>query len=105
MTQPTQPVMTAANMVEILKSVPVGTLLHLEYEPIDGVRPEVAMAAKVLGADPRTYIVEVVGSSASGKGDPLLHGRCLNRGFEKRSFNMLRGKVTKLEILRFGARA
>lgn len=92
-------------VLEVLKMVPHGSILHLEYEPADGVRPEVAAAAKVLGADPRTYIVEFLGTNLNGKGEPLIFTRCLNRGNERRTFAPMRGKLTKIEILRLGPKA
>ncbi len=89
---------------DVLRAIPVGSLLHLEYEPTDGIRPEVAAAAAVLGVDPRLYIVELTGTSENGKGEPLIYGRVLNRGGERRTFAPFRGKLTKIEVLRFGPR-
>lgn len=95
----------AAQLIQkVLNVLPLGSLLHLEYEPVDGVRPEVAIAARVLNMGPTTYFVEYTGSSVSARGEPLLHGRVLNRGFGKRTFALLSGKLTKIDVLRRGPR-
>lgn len=87
---------------EVLSALPAGSLLHLLYEPADGIRPEVARACQVLGMDPRSYIVELTGTSENGKGEPLIHGTVVNRGGERRTFAPFRGKLTKIEVLRIG---
>lgn len=87
----------------VLKMIPAGSLLQLEYTPASGIRPEVAAACRTLGMDPRTYFVEFTGTSITGKGDVLIHGNVINRGNEHRSFSPSR--LTKIEILRRGPKA
>lgn len=87
---------------EVLSQIPTGSLLSLLYEPESGVRPEVARACRELGMDPRSYIVALTGTSENSRGEPLLHGTVLNRGGERRTFSPFRGKLTKIEVLRFG---
>jgi hypothetical protein len=90
---------------DVLRLLPSGSLLHLEYEPASGIRPEIAAAAKVLGMDPRTYFVEFTGSGTNDRGEPLIYGRVLNRGNELRTFAPLKGKLTKIDVLRYGPKA
>ncbi len=85
-----------------LKAIPVGSLLSMDYEPADGVREEVRKAAAVFGMDPRTYFVELIAVWKNATGEPLIRGRVLNRGNEDRTFNPIRGTLTRIEILRIG---
>lgn len=85
-----------------LKAIPVGSLLSMDYEPADGIREEVREAARVFGMDPRTYFVELIAVWRNAQNEPLIRGTVLNRGNEARSFNPIRGKLTRLEILRVG---
>jgi hypothetical protein len=102
---PAAPDYCKALVAEVLGALPVGSLLHLLYEPVGGIRPEVVEAARVLGMDPRTYIVEVTGIGSNDRSEPLLHGRVINRGGEHRTFAPLRGKLSKIQVLRFGPKA
>ena len=86
----------------VLAMVPKGSLLRLEYEPKDGLRPEVVAAARALGADPRTYIVEMTSFGESKKGEPLLRGRAINRGASFKTFALFSGKLTDIQVLRRG---
>jgi hypothetical protein len=90
---------------QVIGLVPEGSLLHLEYVPASGIRPEVAQACRVLGMDPRTYFVEFTGAGTNDRGEPLIYGRVLNRGNELRTFAPLKGKLTKIEVLRRGPKA
>lgn len=87
---------------QVLAAIPVGSLLKLDYEPVDGIRPEVREACAVLGMSPTLYIVEMIGSSSNSCGEPLLHGTVLNRDGHRRSFSLLRGKLRDFKILRHG---
>lgn len=87
---------------EVLRTLPVGSLLSILYEPESGVRPEVARACRMRGMDPRSYLVEVTGTSENSRGEPLLHGVVINRGGERRTFAPFRGKLTKIDVLRIG---
>lgn len=87
---------------QVLSAIPVGSLLQLDYEPVDGIRPEVREACAALGMSPTLYIVELTGSSSNSNGDPLLHGTVLNRDGHRRSFSLLRGKLRSFKILRHG---
>lgn len=89
----------------VLEMVPRGSLLRLEYEPKDGLRPEMVKAAQALGADPRTYIVEMTSFGESKNGEPLLRGRALNRGNGFKTFALFSGKLTGIEVLRRGPAA
>lgn len=89
----------------VLEMIPRGSLLRLEYEPKDGVRPEVAAGARALGADPRTYIVEMTSFGESKRGEPILRGRALNRGNGFKTFALFSGTLTDIQVLRRGPAA
>lgn len=89
----------------VLAMVPRGSLLLLEYEPKAGLRPEVVTASQALGADPRTYIVEMTSFGESKKGEPLIRGRALNRGSSFKTFALFSGKLTGIQVLRRGPAA
>lgn len=93
----------AAFVQEVLKLVPVGSLIRIEYTPADGVRPKIEQACKVLGMDPKVYLVEYTGSSQTAKSEVLMHGSCINRGDNHRSFNVSR--LSKIKVLRRGPEA
>lgn len=96
--------MSSANEIayQTLKAIPAGSLLRMDYEPADGVREEIRKAAQVFGMDPRTYFLELLAVWKNGDGQPLIRGRVLNRGNEERTFNPIRGTLTRLDVLRFG---
>jgi len=93
----------AAFVQEVLRLLPVGSLIRIKYTPADGVRPEVERACKVLEMDPEMYLVEYTGSSMSPRNEVLMHGTCINRGDNHRSFNVSR--LSKIKVLRRGPEA
>lgn len=86
----------------VLKLVPVGSLLSMDYEPVEGTRDVVRQAALVFGMDPRTYFVELIAVWRNAKGEPLIRGKVLNRGGEARTFNPIQGTLSRLDVLRLG---